>query len=748
MGRYALTCILSMVLVMAFVLPVSTVQAQNTWHVSISGDDIRGDGSYARPWRTIQYAIDRAGQGDIIVVGPGTYSEQLNITKKITLTSPTGDYTTSNVVLTGGGSNWSLISIGSGASGTVIQGLRFEKVSSIEAVIFGGVGAHDIVIRSNSFTDCIGSAVFLYDTGDPGSYKGWLITNNRIDGILGTGKAGLWLGTVTNSEITGNSIERTGGPGIVFRHVENVTVSKNKISNFLVAGIQVAETSLPRWCSRLFIVSNLIDGTVHRSRGQVETPDGIQIVSYASDVYIMGNALTGNARGCVVSGDSPIAPSVKVSFNSIYRNATYGVQNLSSGQLDATNNWWGANNGPGGAGGGSGDAVSTGVQYEPWLKLGVFTESKSVVIGGSASLKVVADLTKNSQGNDMVEAGHIFDGTEIIFTTEKGTFENKDTKVVKITDAGKAVAILTSGNEAGGVAICAEAPHRPGVPSEQCRQCVQVNFVTGAAQSVSTAAGTGKAVFASSIGNISDLSALMEKEIDCSGKPPNVSFLHGLFSFNVVDIAPGSTAIVSITLPAPTPGGTQFWQCGSKGVWQQLPVGSNDGDDTITINLTDGGVGDSDGVANGVIALTGGPGIPGRASAHLEVEAIEIEPDQVYTSQSVNVRVKLVNKGSAPEVYTLVAKVNGQEEHSQVVRVEGRSYLWHEFSVAKAQPGTYVITLDSKQAVFKVLAPGERPGGKVGGWLIGVISAAVVLLAGGATAWWLRSRSRKVVKQQ
>ncbi len=748
MGKHALTWIVLAALMTGFVVPVNTVQAQNTWHVSVTGDDGKGDGSYAKPWRTIQHAIERAGQNDTIIVGTGVYDEQLNITKRIKLTSPTGDYATSNVVLTGSGSNWSLITIGSGASGTVIQGFRFEKVSSTEAVIFGGVGAHNIIIRSNSFTHCIGSAVFLYDTGDRNSYKGWLIANNRIDGILGTGKAGLWLGALTDSEIIGNSIYRTGGPGIVFHHVENVTVSKNKISNFLVAGILVAETTFPRWCSRLFVLGNLIDGTVQRDRGQVEAPDGIQLVSYASDVQIVGNALTSNARGCVVFGDVPVAPSVKVSFNSIYKNAGYGVQNLSGGQLNATNNWWGANNGPGGVGGGSGDAVSAGVQYDPWLRLGVVAEPKSVVIGGSATLEVVADMTKNSQDEYVAKSGHVFDGTEIIFTTEKGTFENKDTKVVKITDAGRAVAVLTSGNEAGGVAVCAEAPHHSAVPSEQCRRCVQVNFIAGAAQSVSTATGTGKAVFASSIGNISDLSAFTERDIDCSGKPKNVSFLHGLFSFSVVDIAPGSTVVVNITLPAPTPGGTQFWQCGGKAVWQQLSVGSNDGDNTITINVTDGGMGDSDGAANGVIAVRGGSGVSGHVPTHLEAKVIKIEPNQVYTSQNVKVRVKLVNKGSAPDVYSLVAKVNGQEEHEQEVRVEGRSYLWYEFSIAKAQPGTYVVSIDSKQAMFKVLVPGERPKGKVSGWLIGAVSAGAVVLAGGAAAWWLTRRSRKTVKQQ
>ena len=39
-------------------------------------------------------------------------------------------------------------------------------------------------------------------------------------------------------------------------------------------------------------------------------------------------------------------------------------------------------------------------------------------------------------------------------------------------------------------------------------------------------------------------------------------------------------------------------------------MGSNDGDDTITLTLTDGGTGDADGIANGIIVDPGGPVIP------------------------------------------------------------------------------------------------------------------------------------------
>jgi len=39
-------------------------------------------------------------------------------------------------------------------------------------------------------------------------------------------------------------------------------------------------------------------------------------------------------------------------------------------------------------------------------------------------------------------------------------------------------------------------------------------------------------------------------------------------------------------------------------------VGSNDGNNVITITLVDGGLGDDDGLSNGVIVDPGGPGQP------------------------------------------------------------------------------------------------------------------------------------------
>ncbi|RCV64998.1 protein of unknown function DUF11 [Methanophagales archaeon] len=127
---------------------------------------------------------------------------------------------------------------------------------------------------------------------------------------------------------------------------------------------------------------------------------------------------------------------------------------------------------------------------------------------------------------------------------------------------------------------------------------------------VETATGTGIACFDTDSGTIEDLVAVDESTLPEEGKPELV-FPHGLFSFNITGLTPNQTVVVTITLPDNVPVGTQYWKYqASEGGWIRIPMGSDDGDNEITITLVDGGWGDDDDIANGVIVDQGGPGVP------------------------------------------------------------------------------------------------------------------------------------------
>jgi len=124
--------------------------------------------------------------------------------------------------------------------------------------------------------------------------------------------------------------------------------------------------------------------------------------------------------------------------------------------------------------------------------------------------------------------------------------------------------------------------------------------------SVETATGSGTAFFTPSDGVIEGLEALPEVP---PGAPAGVTFPHGMFSFKVTELDyDGQTVTVTINLPTPVPAGTRWWKY-HDGQWHDYGIPITIDGDTITITLTDGGIGDIDGMADGIINDPGGPGV-------------------------------------------------------------------------------------------------------------------------------------------
>ncbi|MCW4030260.1 MAG: hypothetical protein NWE92_11510 [Candidatus Bathyarchaeota archaeon] len=128
-------------------------------------------------------------------------------------------------------------------------------------------------------------------------------------------------------------------------------------------------------------------------------------------------------------------------------------------------------------------------------------------------------------------------------------------------------------------------------------------------ETISTATGTGIAALTTSVGEITSLTAVSEDSLPETGKP-SMDFPHGFFSYNIEGLTPGQSVTVEITLPNNVPVGSQYWKY-QNNQWIQIPIGSDNGDNVIYIVLTDGGLGDSDGLANGVISDPGGVAVNG-----------------------------------------------------------------------------------------------------------------------------------------
>ncbi|MEA3253984.1 MAG: right-handed parallel beta-helix repeat-containing protein, partial [Chloroflexota bacterium] len=201
-----------------------------------------------------------------------------------------------------------------------------------------------------------------------GCSTGWLITDNKIDGVTGTHKSGLQLFALKNATISNNQISNTTYGGMILDGVESMVVSGNTISNVPQQGIQVGYSSDPPGpSSNVSILNNTVTNanTLHKlDKG------GICIYPGQSDILVVGNILIANYNGFIVRDkDGAVAPSIHVNFNNIYGNNGFGVGNFAQGggMLDASLNWWGDNDGPSGEGTGAGDSVSTNVIFSPWL---------------------------------------------------------------------------------------------------------------------------------------------------------------------------------------------------------------------------------------------------------------------------------------------------------------------------------------------------------------------------------------------
>jgi len=267
--------------------------------------------------------------------------------------------------------------------------------------------------------------------------------------------------------------------------------------------------------------------------------------------------------------------------------------------------------------------------------------------------------------------------------------------------------------------------------------------------SVATAAGTGAVTFTTSSGSITGLTAIAQSALTCTGNP-GTTFPHGFFSFNIINIAPGASVTITITLPSNMPAGTQYWKC-QNGQWVNVTslLSSNDGDNVLNLTLTDGGLGDGDGAANGTIVDPGGPAVvvtpatpqaPGRSSpplyqparrnagAILSTKYLNVSAQQAATGQPVTITSNVVNTGDEAGNYNVVLKINGQVEETRMVSVGPQGTQPVKFIVSKAQPGTYTVDIGGDRASFTVVGTGGRPSGGISNSLI-VASAILVFVA-------------------
>ncbi|MBA7688778.1 hypothetical protein ES703_97267 [subsurface metagenome] len=351
---------------------------------------------------SIQAAIDAASEGDTINVAAGTYEEDIEI--------PIGK---DNLELAGAsGATIKGVDIGAGfenfdimikASGAKIHGFTIQGPDPVSGKDTGGmvIGTPDIEIYNNAFQGTNASAnddisqviqtwaeIHEEITGiGPIDVDGLSIHDNTFTGHgTGTdGYEGIYINTDGDVGAGSISIADNVFTGEVWRGItverSDATISGNTIITDWVPGVDWDVGVGKGWSGinindagavaqdAVTVTGNTIKGS-GTGKGFRE---GIRIGrtdQVLSNISITNNTVQMNTAGIKIWNDG--ADGVVVNYNDISGNVTYGVQNTDTDDLDAKYNWWGDAAGPSittnpyndNTGG---DAVSTNVDYIPWL---------------------------------------------------------------------------------------------------------------------------------------------------------------------------------------------------------------------------------------------------------------------------------------------------------------------------------------------------------------------------------------------
>ncbi|NQE52854.1 Cell surface glycoprotein, partial [ANME-1 cluster archaeon GoMg3.2] len=609
----------------------------------------------------IQHAIDNATAGEMICVKDGTYNENVDVGKSLTIRSENG------------------------ASSTIVHALHStDHVFHITAAYVNISG-----FTATGATGAGNAGIYLYNR----DYC------NISENNCSNNYCGIWLDDSSNNTLTSNTANSNNDYGILLSSSSNNnTLTSNTASNNGY-GIYLERSS-----------NNNLSGNTASNNNR-----GIWLSSSSNNNLSSNTANSNNYYGIRLSSSSN-----NIIYNNYFNNTNNAYDDSRGNVWNTTKtlgtniiggpclggNYWSDYTGADTDKDGLGNFLlpynsSGNIQYggdshplvpvgsAPNLSIKKLDEPDPVPPGGTLNYSISVNNTGNATATD-VTVMETYDKNVTFVTAVPAPSSSNDTWQFQTLNVSETrwinISVTVNASVLNGTVL-----HN--IVNVTCDEGVmdtdtENTTVFVASVCVETATGTGLACFVTDSGTIENLVAVNESTLPEEGKPKLV-FPHGFFSFNITGLTPNQTVEVTLTLPDIVPVDTEYWKYhASEGGWIRIPMGSDDGDNVVTITLVDGGLGDDDGTANGIIVDQGGPGV--RA---IKPKLTKSAPTSVAPGGTITYTINYANLG--PVALTEVTITENYPEGvtfiSAVPAPDAGTNVWIIGTLLPGKSGTIVI---------------------------------------------------------